>query len=527
MRRRRRADAAAQGLDERFQLATPLRSALHKVFPDHWSFMLGELALYSFVMLVLTGTVLALFFDPSMRQVYYDGAYLPLRGMPMSAAYDSTLRISFDIRGGLLMRQIHHWAADLFVAAIVVHMGRIFLTGAFRRPREVNWTIGLLMFWLAFIEGFAGYSLPDDGLSGTGLRIAASIVLSIPIAGTWLSNALFGGEFPGELIIGRLYIAHVLLVPGALLLLISVHLGLVVKQKHTQWPRPGHTNGNVVGERMVPGFAARSTGLAVLLFAVLAALGGLVQINPIWLFGPYQAAVVSSASQPDWYVMFLDGALRLMPPWELRAFGYTLSPVFWPGVVLPGLMTMLAMAYPFASGRRHRGPGYNNLLQRPRDAPARTATGAMAMTFFLVMTASAANDLIADKFSISLNAMIWGGRIGAVVLPPLAFYLTRRLCLGFQQQDRQRLAHGVETGLIIRTPDGEYREIEQPLGPVDRLPLPYTGWVVPKRMKRLGALPPTPRGFWRAIEPPGPVAIEPPKQAAIEPPEQKRESVDD
>ncbi|WP_432994488.1 cytochrome bc1 complex cytochrome b subunit [Dactylosporangium sp. CA-233914] len=495
-----RSTRAALALDERFQAATPLRGMVNKVFPDHWSFMLGELALYSFVMLVLTGTVLSLFFDPSMREVIYDGSYTPLRGMPMSAAYDSTLRISFDIRGGLFLRQIHHWAANLFMAAIVVHMARIFLTGAFRKPREMNWVIGIIMFWLGFIEGFAGYSLPDDGLSGTGLRIAASIVQSLPIIGTWVSTALFGGEFPGEVIVGRLYIVHVLLVPGALVALISVHLGLIVKQKHTQWPRPGHTNGNVVGERMVPGFAGRSTGLAIMLSAVLAALGGLVQINPLWLFGPYQAAVVSSASQPDWYVMFLDGALRLMPPWELRAFGYTLSPVFWPGVVLPGVLTLLAVGYPFGSSWRHRGQGYHNLLQRPRDAPTRTAVAAMAGTFFLVMVVSAANDLIAYKFSISLDAMVWAGRIGAVLLPPLAFYLARRLCLGFQQQDRKRLAHGVETGLVVRMPDGEYRGIEQPLAPERELPLPYTGWVVPKRMKRLGALPPAPKGFMVPIE---------------------------
>ncbi|WP_344508762.1 ubiquinol-cytochrome c reductase cytochrome b subunit [Dactylosporangium maewongense] len=482
-----KATRAARAVDERFQAATPLRRAVHKVFPDHWSFMLGELALYSFVMLVLTGVMLALFFDPSMRQVTYDGSYVPLRGMPMSAAYDSTLRITFDIRGGLLLRQMHHWSANLFMAAIVVHMARIFLTGAFRKPREANWVIGIIMFWLGFVEGFAGYSLPDDGLSGTGLRIAASIVESLPVIGTWASTSLFGGEFPGEVIIGRLYIVHVLLVPGALVALISVHLGLIVKQKHTQWPRVRHTGANVVGERMVPGFAGRSTGLALIVFAAVAALGGLVQINPVWLFGPYEAAVVSSASQPDWYVMFLDGALRLMPPWEVRAFGYTLSPVFWPGVVLPGVLTMLAIGYPLGHAWRHRGEEYHNLLQRPRDAPTRTAVAAMAGTFYLVLTVSAANDLIADKFQLSLNALVWAGRIGALLLPALAFAVTRRLCLGFQQQDRKRLAHGMETGVVIRTPDGEYREIEQPLAAADQLPLPYAGWVVPKRMQRVGA----------------------------------------
>ncbi|WP_229837149.1 cytochrome bc1 complex cytochrome b subunit, partial [Dactylosporangium sucinum] len=309
---------SAKALDERFQAATPLRRLFNKVFPDHWSFLLGEIALYSFVVLLLSGTFLALFFDSSLSETVYDGSYTPLRGVVMSQAYNTALNISFDVRGGLFVRQMHHWAALLFTAAIVVHMFRIFFTGAFRKPREANWIVGLLLFWMAFLEGFTGYSLPDDALSGTGLRIASAIMLSIPVIGTWVTTSLFGGEFPGEVILGRLYIVHVLLVPGALLALITVHMGLLVKQKHTQWPGPGRTNTNVVGVRMFPGFAAKAGGFFMIVFAVLAALAGLFQINPIWLFGPYKAAVVSAASQPDWYVMFLDGSTRLFPAWEIR-----------------------------------------------------------------------------------------------------------------------------------------------------------------------------------------------------------------
>src|SRR4051794_9371233 len=246
---------SARALDERFQAATPLRRLMNKVFPDHWSFLLGEIALYSFIVLLLSGIFLALFFDPSLREVVYEGSYAPLRGVEMSQAYNTALHISFDVRGGLFMRQMHHWAALLFMAAIVVHMFRVFFTGAFRKPREANWIVGVLLFWMGFLEGFGGYSLPDDALSGTGLRIASAIMLSIPIVGTWVTTSLFGGEFPGEVILDRLYIVHVLLVPGALLGLISVHMGLLVKQKHTQWPGPGRTNENVVGVRMFPGFA--------------------------------------------------------------------------------------------------------------------------------------------------------------------------------------------------------------------------------------------------------------------------------
>ncbi|MGH3714186.1 MAG: cytochrome b N-terminal domain-containing protein, partial [Micromonosporaceae bacterium] len=133
---------AAGEFDDRLQLAKGLRGGLmNKVFPDHWSFLLGEIALFSFILLLLTGTFLALFFDPSMEEVVYNGAYTPLRGVEMSKAYASSLDISFEVRGGLVMRQMHHWAALLFMAAILVHMFRIFFTGAFRKPREINWII--------------------------------------------------------------------------------------------------------------------------------------------------------------------------------------------------------------------------------------------------------------------------------------------------------------------------------------------------------------------------------------------------
>jgi len=500
-------EEAAVQVDDRLQIASPLRRMFNKVFPDHWSFLLGEIALYSFIVLLLSGTFLALFYDPSMQESKYDGSFTPLRGIEVSQAYRSSLDLSFDVRGGLFLRQMHHWAALLFVAAIVVHMFRTFFTGAFRKPRELNWIIGVLLFWLAFLEGFAGYSLPDDALSGTGLRIASAIVLSIPIIGSWTATSLFGGEFPGHVILDRFYILHVFLVPGIILALIVVHLALLVKQKHTQWPGPGRTNSNVVGIRMFPAFSVKAGGFFMLVFGVIALLAGLFQINPIWLFGPYKAAVVSAASQPDWYVMFLDGSTRLMPAWELRfhlfGHGYTLPPVFWPTVVLPGILTVLPLFYPFIEARFTKDKAVHHLLQRPRDVPFRTALGCMAITFYLVLFISGGNDVIADKLKISLNAMTWAGRIGLLVLPPLAYYIAQRIALGLQQHDREVLAHGVETGIIRRDPDGRFYEVHQPLGPVDdhgHSELEYAGWVVPKKMNRVGALLPTLRGFFYPVE---------------------------
>ncbi|HVU93540.1 MAG TPA: cytochrome bc complex cytochrome b subunit, partial [Jatrophihabitans sp.] len=486
------AGRAGEWFDSRVHVAGPMRKYLNKVFPDHWTFMMGEIALYSFIVLLLTGTYLTFFFDPSMAETVYpkDGTYAPMRGVTMSQAYKSTLDITFDVRGGLVIRQVHHWAALLFLAAMLVHMCRVFFTGAFRKPREMTWLIGLSLLGLGIIEGFIGYSLPDDLLSGTGLRIADAIMLSIPVIGTWVSFLIFGGPFPGHLVIGRFYITHVLLIPAILVVLITAHLTLVVRLKHTQFPAAGRTEDTVSGERVLPFYAAKGGGFFFIVFGVCAALGGLAQINPIWLFGPYEPAAVSSGSQPDWYLMFLDGATRLFPSWEIRLWGHTVPPLFWGTVVLPTVLFVLAGAYPFIEARMTHDTARHHLLQRPRDVPVRTSLGCMALSFYLVLFLSGANDVIAKAFQISLNAMTWGGRIALLVVPPLAYTLAYRICLGLQRHDREVLEHGVETGVIKMLPNGAFIEVHQPLGPVDEHgsgQLAYAGTPVPKRMSELGA----------------------------------------
>jgi ubiquinol-cytochrome c reductase cytochrome b subunit len=476
-------------VEERFNIAGPLRKQLNKVFPDNWSFMMGEIALYSFIVLILTGTYLSFFFDTSMGEVRYNGSYVPLQGVEMSRAYASTLHISFDVRGGLVIRQIHHWAALLFVAAMVIHMLRIFFTGAFRKPREVNWLIGLTLLVLGVIEGFVGYSLPDDLLSGTGLRIADAIILSVPVIGTWTSFLVFGGDFPGTEIIGRFYIVHVLLIPAIIAVLIGAHLAIMIRQKHTDFPGAGKSETTVTGIRFFPTFSVKATGFFFIVFGLVAALGGLAQINPIWLYGPYNPAQVSSGSQPDWYMGVPEGSMRLFPSWEIRLWGHSVPPVFWPAVVLPSIMIGLAYVYPFLEARLTKDRARHNLLQRPRDAPVRTSLGAMALTFTIVLYISGGNDLIAHAFDISLNAMTWAGRIALVVLPPLAYTAAYRICVGLQRHDREVLEHGIETGIIKRLPTGEFIEVHQPLGPVDEHghgSLGYAGAAVPRRMNRLG-----------------------------------------
>ncbi|MGF6881547.1 ubiquinol-cytochrome c reductase cytochrome b subunit [Nocardia sp. GAS34] len=480
----------ADSADQRYRAASFVKRSINKVFPTHWSFLLGEIALYSFIILLLSGVYLTLFFDPSMTEVVYNGTYQPLRGVSMSRAYESALNITFDVRGGLFVRQVHHWAALLFTASMIVHLCRIFFTGAFRKPREANWVIGSILLILAMFEGFFGYSLPDDLLSGTGLRAAFSgIMMSTLVVDTWLHWLIFGGDFPGTIIIPRLYIAHVLLFPGIMLALIAAHIALVWHQKHTQFPGPARTEKNVIGTRIVPVFSLDQGAFFMFTLAVVAIMGGVLQINPIWNLGPYNPSQVSAGTQPDFYLMWTDGFLRLVPPWELYIFGHTIPAAFWVAVMMTLVFAVL-ISYPWIEKRITRDVVRHNLLQRPRDVPVRTAIGAMALTFYATLTLACVNDIIALRFDISLNATTWGFRIALLLAPPLVYLLAYRICLALQRGDRAVLEHGIETGIIRRLPHGEYIEIHQPLGPVDGqghpIPLEYQGAAVPKKLNKLG-----------------------------------------
>lgn len=476
-------------IDSRYTAASGIRRQINKVFPTHWSFMLGEIALYSFIILLLTGVYLTLFFDPSITKVIYDGAYLPLNGVEMSRAYETALNLSFEVRGGLFIRQMHHWAALTFMVSMTVHMLRIFFTGAFRRPREANWIIGCVLLFLGMAEGFMGYSLPDDLLSGVGLRIMSAIILALPIIGTWLHWLIFGGDFPSDLMLDRFYIAHVLIIPGIILGLIAAHLALVWYQKHTQFPGAGRTENNVVGVRILPVFILETSSFGLVTFGVQALLAGLTSINAIWNLGPYNPSQVSAGSQPDIYMLWTDGAARVMPAWELYIGNYTIPGAFWVAL-LCGVLVALLVGYPFIEKKITGDDAHHNLLQRPRDVPVRTSLGVMAIVFYFLLTLSGGNDLFAYHFEVSLNAMTWVGRIGLIVLPPLAYFITYRICLGLQRSDREVLEHGIETGVIKIMPNGAFVEVHQPLGPVDEhghpVPLPYAGAPVPKQLNDLG-----------------------------------------
>lgn len=464
------AAGTADYLDQRTGIGTAVKTFARKIFPDHWSFLLGEIALFSFITILISGVFLTMFFVPSMNEVHYDGPWASLQGVQMSEAFASTLRLSFEVRGGLLMRQIHHWAALIFMAAIVTHMMRVFFTGAFRKPREVNWVVGFLLLILGLAAGFSGYSLPDDVLSGNGLRITDGVVRAIPIIGSYTSYFIFGGEFPGQDLIPRLFTVHILLVPGIILALIGLHLFFVVLHKHTQYPGSGRTNKNVVGYPLFPIYVAKAGGYFFTVFGVIALMAATMQINPVWNYGPYDPSPISAGAQPDWYMLFLEGSLRLMPGFTEVVIGqYTLSlNVIIPAMVVPGILFTLLAAYPFVEAAVTGDRSEHHVLDRPRNRPFRTAFGVSLLTAFFILVLAGSNDLIATHFHLSINDITWAFRALIFLGPWFAFWVTKRICLGLQRKDRELVLHGHETGRIVRFANGEYIEVHKPLDAHER-----------------------------------------------------------
>ncbi|RPK32979.1 Cytochrome b6 [Streptomyces sp. ADI93-02] len=439
------------------------RKALRKVFPDHWSYLIGEVCLYSFFILIVTGIFLSFFFQPSLNQVQYHGSYVPLAGSRVPESYASILRISFDVRGGLLVRQIHHWASLIFVSAIFVHMLRVFFTGAFRKPREMNWLIGFGLLVLAMVESYLGNLLPGDLLAGTGLVVLNGYLLSLPIVGTYLSMFVFGGSFPGTDYVERFYSLHILLLPGIMVGLVVVHMVLVVVHGHAQYPGPGRTEKNVVGKPLFPAYFARVTGFFFLYCGFMTIIAACAQINPVWDNGPYRPDQVSAGSQPDWYMGFADGLVRIMPGWEINLWGHTLIP----GVLIPllgfGVILLSIGLYPLIEAWVTDDPLDRHLLDRPRNNPVRTALGAAWISVYLVLLAAGGNDIIATRFDLSVESIIWTSRVCFFAVPVIVFIFTKRWALGLQRADRDLVLHGRESGTIRRLTHGEYVEIHAPL----------------------------------------------------------------
>jgi ubiquinol-cytochrome c reductase cytochrome b subunit len=453
------------------------RQMLNHIFPDHWSFMLGELAMYSFLLLVVTGIFLTLYFTPSEHPVVYNGVYAPLRGVTMSEAYKSTLDLTFAVRAGLLMRQVHHWAADIFVGAIVVHLGRVFFTGAFRRPRTINWMIGATMLMFAIFNGFLGYSLPDDMVSGIGVRIAYSITESIPIVGSYLASWLWGGTFPGHVIDERFYIIHVLILPGFIAIFLAIHLMLIWTQEHTEFKKAGASETTITGTPLWPGFMAKSAGFMLTCWGVMAALGAFVQINPIWQFGPFDPTHATDAAQPDWYMGWLEGALRLWPPWETVFPGHMVPAPFYPAVALPILTWILLYSWPFLEEHFTGDRRHHNLLDHPRDRPFRTAFGTGMFVFYFLLFVAGGDDVLANFFNVQIQDLVWGLRIAVIVVPVLSGVVAHRICVELQ---RQRPRTSRPRYVIVERAEAGY------YATADGLPVPGKPELEPKDVEEAG-----------------------------------------
>ena len=447
-------------LDDRLGSASFTRHALRKVFPDHWSFMLGEIALYAFTFLLASGTYLTLFFNDADHHVIYHGSYAPLDGRSVPESYASVLHLSFDVHLGLFMRQAHHWAALLFTGAIIFHMCRVFFTGAFRKPRELNWVVGLTLFLLAMGDGFTGYSLPGDLLSGAGLRIAYAVAQSIPVVGEWGAFWFFGGVFPTEVMTGRLFITHVLFIPLAIIGALSMHLGMVWRQKHTQFRGPGRTESNVVGSHLWPYYTLKSVGLMFATFAMIAFLGGFFEINPIWIYGPFDPWKVASPAQPDWYVAWLDGALRVGPALAVGVFGHTIPPPFWPGILLPLVLFGGLYLWPFIEAKfSNTKDQQHNLLDMPYDVPLRMGLGVAVITFGTVLGCAASDDVQAKLIHVPLDVLLRAYQIATFVMPVvfglLAIAIAREVQARIESEPGARLVRRAE---LVRNAEGGYDE---------------------------------------------------------------------
>jgi ubiquinol-cytochrome c reductase cytochrome b subunit len=463
----RRASRLVDFVDQRIKASRWGKRNAGRAFPDHWSFWLGHIALFSFVVVILSGVFLTLWFKPSMTPVTYDGGYAPLQGVVVSEAYASTLELSFEVRGGLLMRQVHYWATHVFIAAMSVHLLRVFFTGAFRTPRKLNWLVGLGLLVLGIVGGYTGHGLPDDLLSGTGLRVVEGGIVAIPIVGTYVSSFIFGGEFPGDDIISRLYVLHVVVLPALIVALLAVHLILVRRQRHTQWGGAGKSNRNVVGSP----FAVHTTkagGLVLIVSGVIVLMAATLQINPVWLRGPYDPSQVGAGSQPDWYIAFLDGALRLMPPWQVDVFGHELTlSVLGPVIVLPGIILTALAIYPWVEQKITGEERDRHILDRPRDMPTRTGLGVGFVVFYVMLWIAGGNDILAGAIDVPVNWVTRFLQVSLILLPVVAYSITKRICLGLQRRDRDKLLHGVETGITVVRRGGGFSEVHVPLSRPD------------------------------------------------------------
>ncbi|WP_458189642.1 cytochrome b [Haladaptatus sp. NG-WS-4] len=418
--------------DDRLDLEAGSR-LLGKAFPAEDSFLLGEVALFSFFVLVITGVFLGFFFEPSTTEVTYDGSVAQYQGQDLPAAFVSVLHITYDIPYGMFLRRMHHWAAHFFVAAIGLHLLRVYFTGAYRNPRELNWVVGGGLALLAIFAAYTGYSLPFDEFASTATGIGYSIATSVPVFGGILSKIVFGGQYPSSATLPRFYFLHVFLIPVAIIMLITVHMGILVRQKHTEGPRSDDVAGErtiqrgddtyVVGLPAFPNQAAVSVVVFFLTLAFVSLLAGFLPVHNVAEYGPNDPASTPGLIMPDWFLMWVFGFLKLMPSWMSFTIPFTdihVSTEFLSGAVLPGIVFGLLFLWPFIDYREEPTHFTVNPLRRPWQ----TAVGVTAVTFIMIASIAGMNNILADVINVStgvINAVLL---VGMLVYPLVAGIIT-------------------------------------------------------------------------------------------------------
>ena len=386
-------------IEERLELEKFARRYLKKAFPTHPTFLCGEMALFSFVMLVITGIFLGLSYEPSVREVNLFGRFVP-------AAYASVVKIDLS-SFGLITRRVHHWSAMLMIASVLLHLMRVYFTGCYKNPREINWIIGLILFGATFFASFTGYLLPYSEFSVTATSIGYYIAKSIPWLGNWISRLIFCGSFPADETIPRFFFMHVMLIPLTLITLIAIHMVILVKQKHSEprhnLSRPESRGGKrLIGIPLWPNQVLISFCFFFFMAFVIFFIAVLLPANPVENYGPPGPG--TPIMRPDWYFLAIYGLLKLIPgTLHFDLLGAKITSETVGGVFFPGLAAILLIVLPFID--RRSKPQY--YMDNPLDHPFRTSIGIMGLSLSAMLVLAGYIDILgASPTKMSIYVII-------------------------------------------------------------------------------------------------------------------------
>ncbi|GGL42428.1 menaquinol-cytochrome c reductase cytochrome b subunit [Halarchaeum grantii] len=430
-------------VSERFETEV-FEPYLGKSFPAEDSFLLGEVALFSFVVLVLTGTYLGLFYIPSIESVTYHGSVVRYQGQELPGAFASVLQLTYDVPFGMFVRRFHHWAAHIFVASIALHMLRVFFTGAYRKPREANWAVGVVLAALAMLAAYTGYSLPFDEFATTATSIGFNLASSIPLLGDFLAQLVFGGDYPTNTSIPRLYFLHVFVVPLLIAGFIALHMAILVHQKHTEAAREDDVETSrgtverddgdvVIGLPAVPNQTAVSAVVFFLTVATTSLLAGFLPVHNVAEYGPHDPASTPAVIMPDWFLMWVYGFLKLWPTWlNFSVAGFHFSPEFLAGVGLSGLVFLAVFAWPFVRPQERSV----HFTADPLARPVATAVGVAGVLMVMIASIAGMNNLLANLLGVGTGPVNTALTIAIFVWPTAGALATYYALRGDDPADR-------------------------------------------------------------------------------------------